>query len=208
MRLPGGDAIIAECKWDEAAGPLRKQLDDRVKGFPEAIGLFGVLYPDRLKRAEDTRAELAGATDIRWWLHGSRGVIVSEPTVRNGSVADFADHVRALPLELEGVDRVAAAASVIRYALERAANEFGRHARIARRIADMIARTDREKNREAALRIGDPLWWTPWRAPKRSASGVLSPPSGTTGRSGKIDPRSTVDTPSGTAEVGPITDLR
>ena len=154
VKLPGGDALIAECKWDDAIGPLRKQLDDRVRGFPEAIGVFGVLYPDRLRRAEDTRAALADAEDIGWWLHGSRGDIVPEENVRYGSVADFADHVRALPLELEGVDRVAAAASVIRYALEQAANEFGRHARIAHRIADMIARTDREKKQAAALRIG------------------------------------------------------
>ena len=154
VELPGGDAVIAECKWDDAAGPLESQLGDRVGAFPEAIGVFGVLYPDRLRRAENTQAALADATDIRWWLHGSRGAVVAERPVRSGSVAELADHVRTLPLELEGLDRVAAAAGVIRYALEEAAGEFDKHARIAHRIADLIARTDQEGDQAAALRIG------------------------------------------------------
>lgn len=154
VELPGGDAVIAECKWDDSAGPLESQLGDRVGNFPEALGVFGVLYPDRLRRAENTQAALAEATDIQWWLHGSRGAVVAERPVRSGSVAELADHVRALPLELEGVDRVAAAAGVIRYALEEAAGEFDRHARIAHRTADLIARTDQEEDHGAALRIG------------------------------------------------------
>ena len=154
VELPGGDSVIAECKWDDAAGPLERQLANRLEGFPNAIGVFGVLYPDRLRSAEDTRAELAAATDIRWWLHGTRGNVVSDRTVRCGSVAGFADHLRALPLELEGADRVAAAAGIIRYALDQAATEISRHARIAYRVAEMIARTDQEKDQAAALRIG------------------------------------------------------
>lgn len=154
VELPGGDTVIAECKWVQAAGPLKKQLADRVGAFPEAIGVFGVLYPDHLRRADDTRAALADADDVQWWLHGSHGAAVADSPVRTGSVAELADHVRALPLELEGADRVAVAASVIRHALERAAREVGKHARVARLVADLIARTDQEKNRPAAVRIG------------------------------------------------------
>ena len=40
------------------------------------------------------------------------------------------------------------------YALEQAAGHIGKHARISRRIADIIAKTDHEKDRAAALRIG------------------------------------------------------
>lgn len=62
--------------------------------------------------------------------------------------------MRTLPLELEGADRVAAAAGIIRYEIEQAANELGKHARIARLVADMIARTDQEEDHAAAVRIG------------------------------------------------------
>ena len=57
-------------------------------------------------------------------------------------------------MELEGVDRVAAAADAVGYALEQAATQVTKHARISRRIADIIASTDQEKDRAAALRIG------------------------------------------------------
>ena len=146
--------MIAECKWNDTAGPLRTQLAERVEAFPEAIGVLGVLYPDRLRRADNTAQALADAGDIQWWLHGSRGATVVGSPVRSGSVAELADHVRALPLELEGADRVAAAAGVIRYALEQAAKELGKHARVARLVADMIARTDQEGDHAAAVRIG------------------------------------------------------
>ena len=66
----------------------------------------------------------------------------------------MADQLRTLPLELEGVDRVAAAANAIGYALEQVAAQISKHARIARNIADIIAKTDQEKDRAAALRIG------------------------------------------------------
>ena len=57
--------------------------------------------------------------------------------------------MRTLPLELEGVDRVTAAAG-----LEQAAKRITGHARISRRVADIIASTDQERDRAAALRIG------------------------------------------------------
>ena len=61
--------------------------------------------------------------------------------------------MRILPLELEGVDRVSAAAMAIGYALEQSAQQITKHARISRLIADIIASTDQEKDRAAALRI-------------------------------------------------------
>ena len=52
------------------------------------------------------------------------------------------------------MDRVVAAASTVGYALEEEENAIDSHARISRRIADIIASTDQEKDRAAALRIG------------------------------------------------------
>ena len=154
VELRSGDRIILDCKWEGSESDLEKQLDDRLESFPDAIGLVGVLYPNRLRHAEDTRAELVAATDLQWWLHGTRGAPTSERRIRTGTVAELADHLRALPLELEGVDRVAAAAGVVGYALDEAAGQVGKHARISRRIADIIAVTDQETERASALRIG------------------------------------------------------
>ena len=152
--LKGGDLVLLECKWEGSASLLEGQLEERLRDFPDALGAFGVLYPDRLRHAEDTKAALEAARDLQWWLHGSRGSKALERRVRSGSLADLADHLRELPLELEGADRVTAAAGVVEHALEQAAQPIAKHARIARRVADIIANTDQEKNRAAALRIG------------------------------------------------------
>ena len=152
--LRTGDLVILECKWEGSDGDLRSQLDDRLDGFPDTLGLLGVLYPGRLRYAENTRAELEAATDLQWWVHGSRGAPEPERQIRTGSVGDLAQQLHALPLELEGGDRVAAAAAAVGYALEQAAKQAGKHARTSRRIADIIASTDQEKDRAAALRIG------------------------------------------------------
>ena len=154
VELRTGDSALIECKWNDGKTELESQLNERLSVFPETLGLIGVLYPDRLKQADDIRAELASATDLQWWLHGSRGRRLSNDNIRSGSIEDVADHLLTLPLELEGADRVAAAAGVIGYAIERSAQELARHERIARRVADVIAQTDQEKNRAAALRIG------------------------------------------------------
>ena len=152
--LRGGDLVILECKWEESVSLLESQLDERLAAFPDALGIVGVLYPARLRQEEDTLASLETATDLRWWVHGSRSNPVPASRVRTGSVAELADNLRTLPLELEGVDRVAAAADAVGYALEQAATRVTKHARISRRIADIIASTDQEKDRAAALRIG------------------------------------------------------
>ena len=152
--LRSGDLVILECKWEDTASLLENQLDERLAAFPEALGMVGVLYPVRLRQEEDTQAGLEAASDLRWWVHGSRGNPFEGPRVRTGSVAELADNLRTLPLELEGVDRVAAAAGAVGYALEQASGQVTKHARISRRIADIIASTDQEKDRAAALRIG------------------------------------------------------
>ena len=153
IELRSGDLVLLECKWEGSASALEEQIEERLESFPEALGVLGVLYPERLKYQADTLTELKAAIDIKWWTHGSRGDTLPIRPVRIGSVAELADQVRALPLELEGVDRVAAAAQVVGYQLERAAAEIGTHARIGRRIADLIAETDKEKDRAAARRI-------------------------------------------------------
>ena len=152
--LRSGDSVILECKWEESRALLETQLDDRLSDFPDTLGLLGVLYPDWLRQEEDTRAALDSADDLQWWVHGSRGKPLDDRHRRTGSVADIADNLRTLPLELEGVDRVAAAAGAVGYALEQAANQLHKHARTRRRVADIIAETDQEKDRAAALRIG------------------------------------------------------
>ena len=154
VELRSGELVILECKWDGSANLLDSQLEVRLKDFPEALGMLGVLYPDGLRYEENTQAELETATDLQWWLHGSRGVATPDPRIRIGSVTELADQLRTLPLELEGVDRVAAAAGAVGHALEQAAKQLSKHARISRRIADIIASTDQEKDRAAALRIG------------------------------------------------------
>ena len=138
--LKSGDQIILECKWDGSASLLESQLGERLTDFPEALGMVGVLYPSRLRQADDTQAGLEAAEDLQWWLHGSRGAASPERRVRTGSVAELADHLRTLPLELEGVDRVAAAAGAVGYALEQAAAQITKHARICnRRILLLIS---------------------------------------------------------------------
>ena len=153
--------ILLECKWEGSESLLEAQLQERRAAFPEALAVLGVLYPDRLRYAEDTKEALEQATDLQWWQASLPTLLdlakVSLPAPRrmsSGSVDDLADHVRILPLELQGVDQVKAAAGSVEYALEQAAYQLARHERIARRIADIIAETDQEKNRAAALRIG------------------------------------------------------
>ena len=52
------------------------------------------------------------------------------------------------------MDRVTAAAIAVGYSVEQAAKHITGHARISRRVADIIASTDQERDRAAALRIG------------------------------------------------------
>ena len=154
VEIKGGDTIILECKWEGSTSLLESQLEERLENFPEAVGMLGILYPERLRYAEDTNTVLLTTDDLQWWLHGSRGEVTPSRHIRQGSIADLADQLRTLPLELEGVDRVAAAANAIGYALEQVAGQISKHKRIRRNIADIIARTDQEKDKGAALSIG------------------------------------------------------
>ena len=153
--------ILLECKWEGSESSLESQLQERRAAFPEALAVLGVLYPDRLRYAEDPQAALVEADDLQWWQASLPTLLdlakssPSEPRrMSSGSVDDLADNLRILPLDLQGVDQVQAAAGSVEYALEQAAYQLAKHERIARRIADIIAETDQEKNRAAALRIG------------------------------------------------------
>ena len=154
VELKTEDTVLLECKWADSVSQLESQLDARLEQFPEALGVIGILYPEGLKYLDDTREGLENAGDLEWWLHGSRGEPVVDRRSRFGSPADIADQLRVLPLELEGTDRVVAAAGVIEHAVEQSAKKLSAHARISRRVKDIIAQTDQENDREKALRIG------------------------------------------------------
>ena len=156
IELNTGDEVKLECKYAGSRNELETQLNERLEDFPDDLGILGVVYPEEFRRAPDVFSCLENADDIEWWLHGVRGDIEDDQRVRSGSVVDLADHLRVLPLEIEGVDRVQAAAGVVGYALEESAQKIARHARIARRTSDIIAKSDKEKDRAAALRIGCP----------------------------------------------------
>ena len=154
FELPTGDLVLIECKWESGRADLDTQLDERVQDFPDAVARVGVLYPDGLKHVDDIFDELEHTLNLEWFLHSSRQTVYKDPRVREGTVEQFADHLRLLPLEMEGVDRVIAAAGVIGWAVEQAAKTLGRHARLSRRVADAIAQSDKESDRRAAQRIG------------------------------------------------------
>lgn len=154
FELRNGDLVLIECKWESGRAALQAQLDERVAAIPEAVGRVGVLYPDRLKAEPETGAALEQTDDLIWYVHSSGDEIYPDPIVRSGSLDELADHLRLLRLELEDVDRVIAAAAAINHALDQSARELSRHARAARRVADVIASTDKERDRGAARRIG------------------------------------------------------
>ena len=154
IELRSGDLLLLECKWEGSAGLLDEQASLRLEQFPEALGVLGAVYPDRLQSVDDIHKELSEASDLRWRLHGSRGVVALNQPDRSGSVEDLAAQLRHLPLELEGADRVDAAAAIVGYAVEKAVEPVRQHQRLTRRISDIIAEADKESDRLAALRIG------------------------------------------------------
>lgn len=154
IELRGGELVLLECKWESTAAQLDEQLDERLAQFPEAVATVGVIHPERLRVEEDVQAALEAETGLRWRIHGSRGLAAPDSPERSGSVMALADQLRALPLELEGADVVAAAAAVIGYALEKAVAPLRQHERISVRIAEIIAEADKESDRLAALQIG------------------------------------------------------
>ena len=154
IELRGGELVLLECKWESAAAGLDQQLAERLEQFPDAVAVVGLIYPERLRVEDDVQSFLEAETGLRWRMHGSRGGPTPDSPERSGSVEDLADQLRALPLELEGADLVAAAAEIVRYAVEKAVAPIRRHERIAGRIAEIIAEADKESDRLAALQIG------------------------------------------------------
>ena len=151
--LIGGYEIIVECKYEGSASLLESQLATRLASFPNAAGIVGMVYPSWMREERDIPDALISATDFEWWLYGSRGVVEPTRRVRGGNVEDLADYLRVLPLELEAVDQVYAAAGVVGHALEESAKVISGHARISKLAADIIAESDQERDRAAALRI-------------------------------------------------------
>ena len=154
VKMGSGDLVILEGKWEASSGLLENQLNDRLDDFPEALAIIGLLYPNRLQYEDDLFAHLENVSDLQWWIHGSHGEVRTERPTRTGSVSDLVDHLRALPIDIEGVDLVDAAARAVGYGVEQAAQRIAGHARVSRRVSDLIAESDQEKERAAALRIG------------------------------------------------------
>ena len=73
VTLKTGDTVLLECKWEDSASQLESQLDTRLRQFPEALGVIGVLYPEGLKYLDDTREGLENAGDLEWWLARFQG---------------------------------------------------------------------------------------------------------------------------------------
>ena len=154
VELRTGDDVILECKYAGSLSALESQLDERLISFPRHLGVLGIVYPDRFRQASDVSSCLEEADDIQWWLHGVRGELEGNRRVRSGSIVDLANHLRVLPLDIEGFDRVQVAASVVGYAVEESAKVIAGHARIARLVSEVIAKSDSERDKAAALRIG------------------------------------------------------
>ena len=154
VALRSGDLLLLECKWEGSAGLLDEQISRRLEQFPEALGILGVVYPDRLQSVDDVQASLSAADDLRWRLHGSRGAATPSQPDHHGSIESLAAQLRHLPLDLEGADRVDAAAAIVSYAVDKAVEPIRQHLRMAERIADIIAKADKENDKLAALRIG------------------------------------------------------
>ena len=153
VELGEGNLVIIECKWEDSPTALERQLDERLRQFPDALAVIGVLYPLTFKYGINIRSCLEHDGFLDWWLHGTHGEVRSDRPVRTGSAADLADYLRVLSLEVQGADRVAAAARVVGYRVEQAAQKLEKHARTRRRVSDVIAESDHEKDRAAARRI-------------------------------------------------------
>ena len=151
LELPSG-LILLECKWQGAAAQLATQLDARLTQYPDAIAIVGVTYPDAIQTADDTAAALSAA-ELRWRCHGSRGQPTPDKPTRSGPAAALAEQLNLLPLELDDLDKVIAAASVIDSALDQAVAPLRHHQRIAQTIAAIITEADQENDRLAALKI-------------------------------------------------------
>ena len=163
VTLKAEDEVLLECKWADSVSQLENQLDARLQQFPDALGIIGVLYPEGLKYLDDTREGLENAGDIEWWVHGSKGEPVAQRQSHFGSPADIADQLRLLPLELEGKDRVLAAAQVIEHAVEQSAKNSPHTPALP--YGSRTLSPNRTKRVTATKPCGLVVWsyLTPWR---------------------------------------------
>lgn len=143
VELRGGGLILLECKWESSASLLDEQIAGRLAQFPEALGLLGVLYPERLQKVDDLQASLEAAGGLRWRFHGSRGSPSPLRSERAGTVADLVGHLRVLSLELGGTDRVDAGSRC-----DRLRHREGRRPRAA---TPADSQADREKHYQAVF---------------------------------------------------------
>ena len=153
VELRSGDLLLLECKWAGSTAQLNEQVNRRLEQFPAALGVLGVVYPDRLQSVDDVNGSLNAASDLRWRLYGSRGTAIPASLEHSGNVEGLGTYLRHLPLDLQGTDRVDDAAAIINYAVDRAVEPIRRHERLSALVADIIAKSDKEKDRLAALRI-------------------------------------------------------
>ena len=154
IHLPSGDRVIVECKWETGRTALDAQLDQRVNDFPDALARVGILYPDDLKHIDDIAGALERIVKLRWFLHSSKDDVLERRAENDGGINQLADDLRTLPQQIEGADQVTRGTEDVRLALNDSAAAINKHANIGRRIADVIAKADKEGDRAAALRIG------------------------------------------------------
>ena len=154
FELPTGELVLLECKWESGHAALDAQLAQRVDDFPDAVARVGVLYPEDLKHVDDIQDKLGRTLDLQWFLHSSKQDVYDGPPLRDGGINQLADDLRSAHLQIEGGDLVTQATEDVGLALQDAAAAINKHANIGRRIADVIAKADKESDRAAALRIG------------------------------------------------------
>ena len=70
VTLKTGDLALLECKWGDSHAALETQLDERLRQYPNAMAVVGVLYPENLKYAEDTQGRIGngGFAMVDTWV--------------------------------------------------------------------------------------------------------------------------------------------
>ena len=99
---------------EDSAGRLENRLNRCLRQFPKVLGVNGTLCPTGLQYLDDTREGLKRVGDLEWWRHGSWSEPVTERHSYFGSFAEIPDYLRALPMELDGTNRVDAVAAEAR----------------------------------------------------------------------------------------------
>ena len=81
--------VAATYSYSSASGrvstaQLGEQVSKRLGQFPQALGVLGVVYPDRLQAVEDIQESLVAADDLKWRLYGSRGATTPDQSDHSG----------------------------------------------------------------------------------------------------------------------------